>query len=269
MRVGLPALLKKAPLVGAFFMAVIWQMPALALCPTPDRLAMVGVRNVVDGDTLRLVDGRSVRLIGINAPELARRGTPGEPLAEAARRRLAALVRESGGVVGLRPGREPRDKYGRTLAQVYARSGDNLAARLLSEGLGFRVAVAPNVSQVACQRQAEKAARKAGRGIWRDAPVQKASTLRRSGFALVGGKVSDVRRNRQGIRIEMDDSLVVQVPAHLLRSFPSSFTSGLKGRHLEVRGWVLDRSRSARMKRGEKRWLLPLTDASMLEWIGS
>lgn len=262
---GLPALLKKASLVGAFFMAAIWHLPAQAFCPVPSGLITIKVQHVVDGDTLRLVDGRSVRLIGINAPEIGRRGKRSEPLAETARRRLLALVKDNGGRVGLRTGRESRDRYGRTLAQVYGRSGDNLSARLLAEGLGLRVAIAPNTRLVACQRQAEQAARTAGRGIWRDSPVQRAGALRRSGFALVSGKVSDIQRNRHGIRIEVDKSLVVQVPAKLLRAFPSSFISSLKGQSIEVRGWVLDRSRKSRLKPGDKRWLLPLTDASMLE----
>lgn len=58
------------------------------------------VRQVVDGDTLRLVDGRSVRLIGINTPEVGRKGRSSEPYAEAARRRLQALVNASDGRVG-------------------------------------------------------------------------------------------------------------------------------------------------------------------------
>ena len=250
-------------------MGAIWLAPAQAFCPAPAGLTMVKVERVVDGDTLRLVDGRSVRLIGINTPEIGRRGKRSEALAETARRRLAVLVRENGGRVGLRVGRESHDRYGRTLAQVYGRSGDNLSARLLREGLGYRVAVAPNVSLVACQRQAENAARKARVGLWSSPRVQAARDIRRSGFALVGGKVSSVQRNRSGIRIELDGSLVVQVPARLQHAFASSFTSRLKARRVEVRGWVLDRSRKSSLKPGEKRWLLPLTDASMLETVGS
>ncbi|MHA6198429.1 thermonuclease family protein [Pseudomonas wadenswilerensis] len=246
-------------------MAAIWQAPALAFCPAAVAPTMVEVRRVIDGDTLRLVDGRSVRLIGINTPEIGRMGKRSEALAETARRRLAVLVRESGGRVGLVAGRESRDKYGRTLAHVYARSGDNLAARLLGEGLGYRVAVAPNNRLVACQRRAEQAARQAGIGLWRKPTLVAARDLRRSGFVVVSGKVSAISRHRGAIRLEIDRSLVVSVP----RNVPSSFTSGLKGQRVEVRGWVLDRSRSGGSSARGKRWLLPLSDASMLERIGS
>ena len=71
---------------------------------SPGTLPLVGVAKVVDGDTLRLVDGRSVRLIGINTPELGRDGRKAEPFAVAAQRRLRALVEASNGRVGWSPG---------------------------------------------------------------------------------------------------------------------------------------------------------------------
>lgn len=262
---GLAMLLKKASLVGAFFMAAIWQVPALALCSAPAGVQTVSVRQVVDGDTLRLVDGRSVRLIGLNAPEIGRKGRVSEPFAVAARQRLQALVSASGGQVGLQPGVEPRDKYGRTLAHVYGRSGDNLEAQLLSEGLGYRVAVAPNVALAGCQQQAEQAARRAGVGVWRQPAVLRPAQLRQSGFALIRGQVRAIERNRGGIWIELEDAVVLQVPARLSRHFPPGYTDGLKGRTVEARGWVLDRSRKGGLKSGQARWLLPLTDPSMLE----
>ena len=55
---GLAMLLKKASLVGAFFVAAIWQLPAQALCTLPAdaqrEVQSVAVRQVIDGDTLRL-----------------------------------------------------------------------------------------------------------------------------------------------------------------------------------------------------------------------
>ncbi|MGN8251913.1 thermonuclease family protein [Pseudomonas sp. SMV7] len=264
---GFALLQKRAPLVGAFFMAVIWHLPAQAFCPLPDRPQQVAVRHVVDGDTLRLVDGRSVRLIGINAPEIGRNGRTSEPYAEAAKRRLQGLVKASDGRVGLVPGIDSKDKYGRTLAHIYASNGDNLEAQLLVEGLGYRVAVAPNVRLSACHQLAEQAARKAGAGLWRRSPVLRTEQLRQSGFAVVAGRIQAVQRNRGGVWLNLDDAVVLQVPARLQRNFPASFFDNLKGRQVEARGWVLDRSRKGGLKPGQRRWVLPLTDPSMLERI--
>ncbi|HGM5579147.1 TPA: thermonuclease family protein [Pseudomonas putida] len=266
---GFALLQKKAPLVGAFFVGAIWHVPAQAFCPVPEAVQSVTVRQVVDGDTVRLGDGRSVRLIGINAPEIGRKGRSSEPYAEAARRRLEALVQASDGQVGLVPGVESRDKYGRTLAHIYGRNGNNLEAQLLSEGLAYRVAVAPNVGLVGCQQQAEQVARAGAFGLWRQSPVIAAGRLRQSGFAVIGGRVSAIDRNGGGVWLELDEAVVLQVPARLQHAFPDSFFDNLKGRQVEARGWVLDRSRKGGLKPGQRRWLLQLTDPSMLERISA
>lgn len=226
------------------------------------------VRKVVDGDTLRLVDGRSVRMIGLNAPETGKKGKSAEPYAEAARRRLQTLVDESAGQVALRVGRQGKDHYGRTLANVYGRNGTSFEAQLLSEGLAYQVAIAPNVALVDCQRSAERAARQARRGLWRNSPVQPAGSISRSGFAVVTGRVDSVQRNRGGLWIELQGGVVLRIEAKSLASFDQTMLRRLPGRTVEARGWVLDRARRGGLKAGQARWLLPLTHPSMLSPAG-
>ena len=257
--------MKKASLAGAFFMSAIWLPGAQAFCPAPEGLTQVEVQRVVDGDTLRLKDGRSVRLIGLNAPEVGKQGRTDEPLAVAARQRLQTLVRESRNRVALRPGREGKDRYGRTLAHVYGASGANLEAQLLAEGLGFQVAVAPNIDLVTCQQAAERHARQAGLGVWRPSPVLNAQQITRAGFAVLSGRVSAVERNRGGIWIQLQDSVVLRVAPNLLKQFDVAALERLKGQSIEARGWVLDRTRRGGLQPGQARWLLPLTHPSMLD----
>jgi endonuclease YncB( thermonuclease family) len=263
--VGFSSLLKKASLAGAFFVSAIWLSGAQAFCPAPAGLASVMVQRVVDGDTLRLNDGRSVRMIGLNTPELGRQGRSDEPFAVAARQRLQVLVDASGGRVGLRPGKQAKDHYGRTLAHIYSASGANLEAQMLADGLGFQVAVAPNVDLVACQQAAERSARLAGLGLWRQSPVLKAEQIQRSGFAVISGRVSKVQRNRGGIWIELKDALVLRVAPNLVGQFDNARLQALKGKQIEARGWIVDRSRRGGLQSGQSRWLLPLTDPSMLQ----
>jgi endonuclease YncB( thermonuclease family) len=262
---GGSALLKKASLVGAFFISVFYLAPAQAFCPAPGKLPSVKVQRVVDGDTLRLQDGRSVRLIGLNSPELGRKGRSAEPLAEAARKRLSELVAANDGHVGLLPGHEPKDRYGRTLAHAYDGKGRNLEAQLLAEGLGYLVAIAPNVALVECQQAAERLARQSRVGLWRRSPVQTPGQLSRGGFALVGGRVERVERNRGGVWLALGDSLVLRVPPQALDGFDWRRLQGLAGRQVEARGWVIDRSRHAGVKPGQARWMLPVTHEAMLE----
>ncbi|OAJ48138.1 thermonuclease family protein [Pseudomonas marginalis] len=264
---GFCQLLKKASLAGAFFVPGIWLSVAQAevFCPAPAALAQVEVQRVVDGDTVRLKDGRSVRMIGLNAPETGKRGRSDEPYAVAARQHLQALVDASNHRVGLVPGRESKDRYGRTLAHLYSADGENLEAQLLAQGLGFQVGVAPNVDLVACQQAAENAARKARVGLWRQSPVQNVAQLKQSGFALVSGRVSKIERNRGGIWIELHGALVLRIAPDLVRQFDAAWLSGLQGKTIEARGWVQDRAERGGLKNDQARWLLPLTDPSMLK----
>ena len=266
---GLARLLKKASLAGAFFVPAIWlaSVSAAPLCPAPGAVAYATVERVTDGDTLRLKDGRSVRMIGLNAPETGKKGRPAEPFAEAARKRLQTLVAQSDGRVGLLPGKQARDRYGRTLAHVFGADGSNLEARLLADGLGFQVAIAPNVALLDCQQAAERSARKARLGLWRQSPVLAPQQIGRSGFALVSGTVSQVRRNQGGLWIDLQGGLVLNIALRQLPTFDQKQLARLQGAQVEARGWVLDRSQRAGVKAGQARWMLPLTHPGMLKVI--
>ncbi|QRY80982.1 thermonuclease family protein [Pseudomonas sp. PDNC002] len=257
---------KKASLVGAFFMAVCFAADvSAAACPKPSSPEVVRVVRVVDGDTLKLADGRSVRLIGVNAPELAHHGRSEEPFAVAAQRRLQELVAANDGEVGLITGQQGKDKYGRTLAHAYDSRGNNLESRLLAEGLGYLVAIAPNTDLVACQQAAEREARSAKLGLWKRAPVQTAEQVHESGFAVVRGRVEQVQRNRGGLWIDLDGPLVLRIEARLVKQFDDATLRDLKGRQVEARGWVIDRSARGGVKPGQARWMLPVTDPAMME----
>ena len=259
------SLLKKASLVGAFFVFGVYAGGALAFCPAPGNLPSAKVQRVVDGDTLRLVDGRNVRLIGLNSPEMGRQGRSAEPFAEAARKRLQALIAASAGRVSLQYGQQAKDHYGRTLAHVYDSGGRNLEAQLLAEGLGYQVAVAPNLALVQCQQAAERSARQARAGLWQRSPVQAAVQLKSGGFALLQGRVERVERNGGGLWLEMGDALVLHIAPRALDNFDLRAVEDLEGRQVEARGWVIDRAKRGGLRAGQARWMLPLTDQAMLE----
>ena len=266
-RSGFSRVIKKASLAGAFFVSAIWFCGAQAACPSPGNLPQVAVQRVVDGDTLYLEDGRRIRMIGLNSPELGKRGRADEPFAVAARQRLEALVAASDGRVGVLPGKDDRDDYGRTLAHVYNAQGENLEERLIAEGLGFLVAVAPNVDLVSCQQAAERHARQAGTGLWKKSPVVRAERINAPGFVLTSGRVESVRRNRGGIWIELQGPVVLHIAPGVQRRFDASALERFKGRRIEARGWVVDRARRDGSKVGQARWMLPLTDPAMLEAV--
>jgi endonuclease YncB( thermonuclease family) len=68
--------------------------------------------SIIDGDTFKLSNGETVRLIGIDAPELS------QPGGEESRQYLAHLILDKG--ITLKKGYEDRDKYNRLLRYVYS-----------------------------------------------------------------------------------------------------------------------------------------------------
>ena len=127
------------------------------------------VTYVIDGDTVvvRLDSDEAVhvRLIGINTPEIAHFGKPGECFGI----RAATLTRRLslGRRVVLQAGRERHDRYGRLLAYVRVLGGPaDLERTLLVRGAARTLAIPPNVDRAATYAGLEGGARRAGRGLW-------------------------------------------------------------------------------------------------------
>ena len=91
--------------------------------------------------------------------------------------------------------------------------------------------------------------------------------LAQSGFAVVRGRVLEVERNRGGIWLEMDGPLVLRIEPKVLKAFDAKRVMQMAGRSLEVRGWVVDRSRRGAVPAGKARWQMSVTDPAMLEWL--
>ena len=217
-------------------------------CPADRIDETVRVRFVNDGDTLTLSDGRRVRLIGINAPEIAHDDRPGEPGGIEARNRLRRLVRESGQRVGLRFDEERHDRHGRWLAHVFDRRGRNLAALLVERGEAFAVAIPPNLWQSRCLHALERTARRNRRGVW-GMPFWKPVYLDRAqerqrlrpGFRLLRGRVLDSVRLHPGTRVRLSGGVTLWIPARDRRHFGRGGMDDWKGRRLEARGWMYRR----------------------------
>lgn len=205
------------------------------------------VERVHDGDTLRLRDGRSVRLVGINAPELARRdtGAPAEAHAERARDALRKLL-PPGSVIDLDIEAERHDRYGRLLAHIYLDGGArNIQKILLEQGHALAVVVPPNAGRAECYRRAERLARERGVGLWalpeyepQDASRLKAGT---SGFRLIRGRVERIAETRGAWWIELAGDVSLRINKDDMRYFEDYPLASLTGRIIEVRGWLVPR----------------------------
>lgn len=201
----------------------------------------VGVARVIDGDTVVLASGEHVRVIGINAPEIANAGKPGQEGGQAAKDRLAALVKDQR--LGLEDGVEPLDHYGRRLGSLFDVDGKDLAVVLLNEGLVAAVPHPPNVRHADAYLAAEAVARKARLGIWAlpDYAVVTPADLRDAGnrFRRVRVIVAGITREGKDEVLRDASGFELRIPREAAGDFPP--LSQLLGRSLVARGFVKHR----------------------------
>jgi endonuclease YncB( thermonuclease family) len=200
------------------------------------------VARVVDGDTLHLVGGDKIRLIGVNTPELGRDGRPDEPLAGAARTALVAML-GSGREVWLQDGEQVRDRHGRRLAYAFNGEGSSLAAQLIARGLGFHVAIAPNDRYASCLQSVDAAASRNRVGVWREPSFAALSVAElgrdQGGFLRVRDRVTRVSFKRNGWWLQLGGKLGVQIDGDARSLFSKAQLRELEGRKVEVRGWLV------------------------------
>lgn len=126
-------------------------------CGSPEGV----VARVIDGDTVVLADGRRVRYLLMDSPEMST--DPVECFAPEATAQNRSLVQ--GQSVRLEYDAECEDSYDRLLAYVYV--GDRMINEVLVErGFGRVLLIAPNGRYEGRMRDAELLAQQAGAGIW-------------------------------------------------------------------------------------------------------
>lgn len=129
------------------------------------------VTGVSDGDTIRVVvKGRTerVRLIGIDAPELAHDGAPAQCHARAATRQMRKLVKGKRVRLARDSSQANRDAYGRLLRYVYtAKGGRDVGRTLVAGGHGREYTFKGRRYQHRSSHlRAQRSAERAGRGLW-------------------------------------------------------------------------------------------------------
>lgn len=209
------------------------------------------VAEVVDGDTVRLDDGRQVRFTGIQAPKLplGRSGFRAWPLADAAKAALETL--SLGRTASLGYGGRREDRHRRILAQVFV-DGVWLQGEMVRRGLARVYSFADNTACIDALLALEREARAARRGIW----ALDWYAVRAAGpdvgpygsFQLVEGAVAAVAvvRGRLYLNFGPDwrsDFTVSAAPKVRAQFDRAGFDYGaLQGRRIRVRGWIDQRN---------------------------
>ena len=133
------------------------------------------VRWVDDGDSIVLQDGRHVRYIGINAPEIQHGDQHAELFGDKAKTINKELVFQK--KVRLEYDREKKDRYGRTLAYLYLPDGLFLNAEMIVQGAAFHLYLKPNTKFTSLLIEKQCEAMLAGRGLWQDWRESKAEYI--------------------------------------------------------------------------------------------
>lgn len=198
---------------------------------------------VVDGDTITLRGGESVRLLGIDTPEI------GEPYARDAKLFTLQLVAHED--LRLEFDEQLRDSYGRLLAYVYVEKGDGwvmINAEIVRAGLARLLFYAPNERHRDVLEEAWYEAVLARRGMWN--AVSGVLTVEELEVDLVTctTEVVTVAFDVDCVE-ETEDLLIlraagseygfrVEIPAEIVVALEIESTDALVGRCIQVTGFL-------------------------------
>jgi endonuclease YncB( thermonuclease family) len=203
------------------------------------------VAAVIDARTVRLEDGREIRLAGIEPVDSEK------PTAEQADRTSALATIVNGHEITLAGADDTPDRYGRQPAFVYLDHSDTLVqSLLLAQGDAL---VSPTVTDRDCASvlmAAEAAARQAKRGTWADpSAIKNAESpddiLAGIGrFIVVEGKVLSVRQAGATTYLNFGRNwtrgFAVTISRRMMPAFEAAgiVPKSLENRTIRVRGWV-------------------------------
>lgn len=124
------------------------------------------VRWVTDGDTIVLADGRHVRYIGINTPEIEHEHQKAEPYGYQAKKYNEKLVFSK--TVRLQFDKERYDRFGRLLAYVFLPDGTFINQAMVAQGYAYLLPQKPNIKYAKILLQTQRDAMSAKKGMWRE-----------------------------------------------------------------------------------------------------
>ncbi|HEY8268558.1 MAG TPA: thermonuclease family protein [Xanthobacteraceae bacterium] len=221
------------------------ESPLAACKEAGEPFATVEATGARDGATIRLADGRELRLAGV----IAANDLDGD--AEAVRRATAALdTLVAGKRLALHGKPDTKDRYGRIVAQATLADEPRwIAAELVAAGM---LRIAPEAGEPACFDSLlthERSARAAKLGFWaeprfavQDAQAIEALSAARGRFAIVEGSVLRVGESGGrtfldfGRRYSQDFTIVVPRAAQSAFQAAGIDLKAMRGKRIRVRG---------------------------------
>lgn len=218
----------------------VFPLSLFAACQNVSWDETARLKQINDGDTVTLEDGRLVRIIGIDTPEINHRSSSqSEPYAEEAKALLERYI-AVGDRVHLHFDKQKFDKYGRKLAYLYSKTGRNLALLQLQSGLAAHWVVGKNDLFWRCFQKAEKRARVTKKGIWSNFKPLSAARLSKTdkGYQYIEGRISQVVQTKRGLLITLDRKLKVKISSSALSRFRANNINFFAQNYLLINGKI-------------------------------
>ncbi|HIO91880.1 MAG TPA: thermonuclease family protein [Leucothrix mucor] len=181
------------------------------------------VKWIYDGDTLLLQDGRKIRIIGINAPEVAHHKKKGEPYGREATERLREKLKHSNNLIRLEMGEELLDRYKRHLAHVFLADGTNISQWMLENGLATTMIFPPNIHYLDDYQHAEQLAQQDKLNIWKQKNFQviSSSQLKKSykGYVRLKGRITHINTRKKTLLLQLDKKIFIKLGKRTIKYF--------------------------------------------------
>lgn len=212
------------------------------------------VKHVIDGDTIILDDGEHVRLVGIQAPEIAHEHSGGQPYGPQATETLKKLIGQ--GKVRIEPATEPRDRHGRMLAYLYPQKGkgegEMLQLAMVKSGAAMVYSFPNNTAHIGEFLKAEATARAAKKGLWQ-LPAYQPLTADNAGqgdgqYRVVEGVIRHVAKVKGHWYLNFGEDWKTDFTLFIDRKNVKRFSSaGLhpqdwEGRRIRIHGWIFPKN---------------------------
>lgn len=197
------------------------------------------VNKVYDGDTVKISDGRKIRLLGINTPEIEHAQQLEQAGGDLAKQWLSDKLLNKR--IRLEYDQEKRDKYKRVLAHVFTEQGRHINADLVRLGYASANIYPPNLKYVNEILQAENSAQANKLGIWHYPAYQSKDTgelnkTNKRGWQRIKGRVSRVYSTSKNHYLRLDADFYIRINIKYSQYFAE--LEQLQGKLVEVRGWV-------------------------------
>jgi len=127
-------------------------------------LAEVHINEIIDGDTYKTSSGETIRVLGVDCPEIDGEKKKGKYFAFKAKEFAENKILDK--KVKLEFDSEKKDKYGRLLAYIYLGDKGMFNLHLLQEGYANLMIISPNRRYEEKFKKAVKNARSNKNGVW-------------------------------------------------------------------------------------------------------